>query len=77
MPTLNGVLGKVSSSISPYKTCWDNATNLLHDIDNATGFRVSNLNGDQWVAYGDAQYFIEANRVNRLKRCVQKPSFHS
>ena len=55
---------------APYKTAWDNATNLLHDIDNATGIRVANLNGDQWIAYGDAQYFIESNRINRLKRSV-------
>ena len=54
--------------LRPCRGGWDGMTNILHNMDGATGLRVRNLNGDEWISYGDAQYFLEANRINRLKR---------
>lgn len=46
---------------------WDGTTGFLHDMDGATGLRVHNKRGDHWIAYGDAQYFLEPNCINRFK----------
>jgi hypothetical protein len=37
----------------------------MHDEDNYNGLWVTNDRGDQWVAYGDARYRDDVNRVNR------------
>ncbi|KAL8786295.1 MAG: hypothetical protein Q9213_002890 [Squamulea squamosa] len=52
---------------------WDSMTGYMHECDNATGLRVRNLKGESWIAYGDSEYFLEANRINRLRsvECVQ------
>ena len=55
-----------------YSSVWDKMTNIIHDSDNAIGIRASNLNGDQWISSGDKQYFAAPNRINRLKRLVQR-----
>lgn len=58
------------SKLRPCRGGWDGMTGFLHDLDGTTGLRVHNKRGDQWIAYGDAQYFLEPNRINRLKRLV-------
>ncbi len=37
----------------------------MHDQDNATGLRVHNSQGKEWVAYGDQHYFDAADKTNR------------
>ena len=51
-----------------YSKVWDGMTNVIHDEVNAHGLLVENQNGEQWIAYGDKQYFSTPNRINRLKR---------
>lgn len=42
----------------------------MHDDDCATGLLVRNEKGDQWIAYGDKQFFEPKNAVNRAKAFV-------
>ncbi|KAL8733469.1 MAG: hypothetical protein Q9166_002095 [cf. Caloplaca sp. 2 TL-2023] len=66
-------LSKLPKWIAANGGGWDGMTGFMHELDNATGLLVSNLRGDRWIAYGDNQFFIESNRINRLKsiECVQ------
>lgn len=42
----------------------------MHDDDCATGLLVRNEKGDQWIAYGDKQFFEPKNAVNRARAFV-------
>jgi hypothetical protein len=39
----------------------------MHGEDSTNGLKVSNLNGDQWMAFGDSYYFDSKNEANRLR----------
>ncbi|KAI8243863.1 hypothetical protein K4K55_006983 [Colletotrichum sp. SAR 10_96] len=43
--------------------------NAMHDDDSATGILVQNRKGDQWIEYGDKQFFEPQAAVNRA-RCM-------
>ncbi|KAJ9299455.1 hypothetical protein DTO271G3_3077 [Paecilomyces variotii] len=53
---------------------WDYQGRYMHDDDCATGLLVRNKNGDQWIAYGDKQFFEPKNAVNRARaaHCLQQ-----
>ncbi|MCJ1445093.1 MAG: hypothetical protein MMC23_005598 [Stictis urceolatum] len=43
----------------------DDQCRYMHDDDSATGVLVSNVNGQEWIAYGDKQFFLPHNALNR------------
>jgi hypothetical protein len=45
----------------------DEMSHLMHDIDSVVGLRCRNLNGDEWIGYGDKQFFSGHNRINRAR----------
>ncbi|KAK8061152.1 hypothetical protein PG997_015373 [Apiospora hydei] len=46
---------------------WDVQNRFMHDDDSATGIMVRNKNGDQWIEYGDKQFFEPQACVNRAR----------
>ncbi|KAJ5972115.1 uncharacterized protein N7479_002033 [Penicillium vulpinum] len=58
----------------PEVPIWDYQGRYMHDDDCATGLLVRNGNGDQWIAYGDKQFFEPKNAVNRARaaHCLQE-----
>lgn len=71
----NFLTGLLPSSFKASCAAWDKTTNILHDSDGAIGLRVTNKRGESWITYGDKQYFAEPNRVNRLRRFVNRRWF--
>ena len=74
------IFSNIHKSLTPNKGGWDGSSGILHELDNATGLRAENKRGEQWICYGDATFFIEPNRVNRLKRfaiCLGLPFYPS
>ncbi|KDN71570.1 hypothetical protein CSUB01_12117 [Colletotrichum sublineola] len=49
---------------------WDMQSRYMHDDDSATGIMVCNAKGDQWIEYGDKQFFEPQAIVNRA-RCME------
>jgi hypothetical protein len=47
----------------------------MHDDDCATGVLVRNENGDEWIEYGDKQFFEAKNAVNRARASVISRGF--
>ncbi|KAL1860897.1 hypothetical protein Plec18170_001411 [Paecilomyces lecythidis] len=58
----------------PEVPIWDYQGRYMHDDDCATGLLVRNRQGDQWIAYGDKQFFEPKNAVNRARAayCLQQ-----
>ncbi|KAF4466240.1 phosphatidylcholine-hydrolyzing phospholipase C [Fusarium albosuccineum] len=48
---------------------WDMQNRYMHDDDSATGIIVRNDRGDQWIEYGDKQFF-EPQAVVNPARCM-------
>ncbi|KAJ5203822.1 uncharacterized protein N7498_004701 [Penicillium cinerascens] len=57
----------------PEVPIWDYQQRYMHDDDCATGLLVRNGKGEQWIAYGDKQFFEPKNAVNRARatHCLQ------
>ncbi|RDW72772.1 uncharacterized protein DSM5745_07944 [Aspergillus mulundensis] len=64
---------KCITADAPEIPIWDIQQRYMHDDDCATGLLVKSRNGDEWIAYGDKQYFESKNAVNRARAefCLQ------
>lgn len=57
-------------SNTPYTISLDLA-NIMHKADNERGLYITDVNGESWFAYGDAEIFINENSES-LKRLILK-----